>query len=157
MLKKSLIAIAVLAIALPAIAGEIKVHTPWPVAFVKQEITVIDVIMDVGFFIHVKDQDPIEVHQDPTADNPFRTYVGCRTTDVISNFEAKLSGKGKSKSPAGGDWSAKFNGESNLVIPVGTTVVDICVTGKKVNIDKLQGGTKDFKVAEISIRVLPAS
>ena len=72
MLKKSLIAIAVLSISLPAIAGDIKIHTPWPKAYVPQEITKIDVTLDVGFYIHVVDQDPIKVHQDTSAANPYQ-------------------------------------------------------------------------------------
>ncbi|MCH8193008.1 MAG: hypothetical protein IIA65_03190 [Planctomycetes bacterium] len=157
MLKKSLIAIAVLAIALPAVAGDIKVHVPWPKAYVPQAITTIDVILDVGFFIHVKDQDPIQVHQVSTADNPFTTYAGCRTTDVISNFDAKLFGKVKSTSDAGGDWSATFDSSDEMHVHPGTTAVEICVRGVKVKIEKLVGGAKDVKVAELTIWVLPAS
>ena len=157
MLKKSLIAIAVLAIALPAIAGDIKVHVPWPKTYVPQEITTIDVILDVGFFIHIKDQDPIKVHQDTTASNPYQTYKGCKTTDVISNFDAKLFGSVKATSAAGGSWSAKFDGSDETHVHPGTTSVEICVSGSKVKIDKLQGGSKDVKVAELSIMVLPAN
>ena len=157
MLKKSLIAIAVLAIALPAIAGDIKIHVPWPKVYVAQAITTIDVTLDVGFFIHIKDQKAIKVHQDTSASNPFQTYSGCKTTDVISNFDAKIFGKVASASAAGGTWKAKFDGNDEMHVHPGTTAVEICVSGTKVKIDKLQGGSKDVKVAELTIWVLPTS
>ena len=157
MLKKSLIAIVVLAMALPAIAGQIKVHSPWPVTFVPQEITVIDVILDVGFFIHIKDQKPIKVSQVSNASNPFETYAGCKTTDIIANFSAKVWGKVKGLDPSKGDWSATFDGNSEVLVGAGTTNVEICVMGEKVKIEKLQGGSSDVKVADLTILVVPAS
>jgi hypothetical protein len=164
MLKKSLIAIAVLAIALPVVAGDLKVHDPWPTSYVKQKITTIDVILDVGYYIHVKDQKPIEIYQDTGASDPYKTYKGCKTTDVVSNFEAKLSGSFNKTSAAGGDWSAKFNGSSTGTIPAGVTPVEICVSVTKINIENLVGdsaaglaGTKNLKVAELAIMVVPAN
>ena len=158
MLKKSLIAIALLAIALPAVAGDLKVHTPWPTQYVAQEITTIDVVMDVGYYIHVKDQKSIKVHQNTAASDPYKTYRGCKTTDVISNFDAKISGKVNGTSDAGGDWKALFDGASSVTVAPGTTNIEICVEGKKVNIEKLKGqaGTEQ-KVAELHIMVVPAS
>ena len=157
MLKKSLIAMVVLAAALPAIAGDIKIHIPWPKVYVPQEITKIDVTLDVGFYIHVKDQKPIKVHQDTSASNPYQTYKGCKTTEVVSNFEARVFGKVASTSPAGGSWSATFDGHENAHVHTGSNNLDICVMGSKVKIDKLQGGAKDVKVAELTIMVLPES
>jgi len=166
MLKKSLIAIAVLAIALPAMAGDLKVHDPWPTSYVKQKICSLDVIMDIGYYIHVKDQKPIEISQVTSADNPYETYSGCKTTDVISNFAAKLSTDFSNKSAAGGDWSGTFNGSNNKVIPAGTTSVEICVTGKKVKLENLienvedevvgLAGKKNYKVCQLNIMVIPA-
>jgi hypothetical protein len=165
MLKKSLIAIAVLAIALPAVAGDLKVHDPWPTSYVKQTITTIDVILDVGYYIHVKDQKPIEIWQESSAADPYKTYSGCKTTDVVSNFEAKLSGSFNKTSKAGGDWSAKFNGDSTHTLAAGVHPVEICVRVVKFNIENLfetgdpagLGGTKNYKVAELKIQVVPAN
>ena len=58
MFKKSLIAIAMLAMAFPAFAGSVKIHDPWPTQYVPQEITTIDVTLDVGFFIHIIRREP---------------------------------------------------------------------------------------------------
>ena len=158
MIKKSLIAIVVLAMALPAFAGQIKVHTPWPVKYVPQEITTIDVTLDVGFFIHIKDQKPIKVHQDTTAgSNAFETYKGCKHTDVITNFDAMIYGEVTATSPAGGSWTATFDGHAETKVSSPSENVEICVMGSKVKINKLQGRSKDVKVADLTILVLPAS
>lgn len=159
MLKKSLIALAVLAIAMPVVAGDLKVHDPWPstIVYAPQNVTTIDVQMDVGYYIHVKDQKPIKVHQNTDAKNPYTTYKGCKKTDVISNFDAIIWGTVAAKSAAKGNWSAKFDGKSKLPISAGKTNVEICVFGSKVNIGALTGlgGKKKYKVAELTIKVLP--
>jgi hypothetical protein len=158
MLKKSLIAIALLAIALPAVAGDLKVHKPWPTKYVPQEITTIDVVMEVGYYIHVKDQKSIKVSQDTSASDPYKTYKGCKNTDIVSNFDAKVSGSVAAASAAGGSWSAKFDGGSSVTIAPGTTNVQICVYGKKVDIGSLGGQAgKEVKVAVLHIMVVPAS
>jgi hypothetical protein len=152
MLKKSLIAIAVLAIAMPALAGSIKIHDPWPTTLVKQEIATIDVQLDVGYYIHIDDQDPITVVQDTAAANPYKTYVGEKTTDVTSNFAAILECEAAAVSAAGGSWSCTL---TPALIPAGTTNVKIDVTGTDVAIENLVGGSKGVKVAEVTIKVLP--
>ena len=154
MLKKSLIAIAVLAIALPAIAGDVKVHD-WPTVYSKVNVTTIQVCLDVGFFIHIKDQDCIKVTQDTSASNPYKTYTGCITSDVESNFDATLTASITSISSAGGKWSVKLDGGSSVSVPAGDSDVEICVTGKKVEIGKLHGGDSDVPVAEVTIKVVP--
>ncbi len=157
MLKKSLIAIAVLAIAMPAFAGAIKIHEPWPTTYQEVTICKIDVQLDVGFYIKIKDQNPIEIYQDGTIGNkdPYTNYSGCKTTDVISNFAAQLSVKAASKgTPAGGSYSATITPN---VVPAGTTPVQICVQGTNVNIGALTGGAKNVKVAEVTVSVMPAA
>jgi hypothetical protein len=159
MLKKSLIAIAVLAIALPAVAGDTKVHKPWPTKTIYswQDITVIDVIMDVGYYIHIVNQDDIEVSQySADGSDPFFTYYGCSDSEVVSNFHATIAGDVVGTSAAGGNWSATFNGVEELEILPGTTNVTICVLGKEVEIQNLElGGEDDVKVAELTVKVVP--
>jgi len=56
MLKRSLVAVAVVALlAMTVQAGEIKTHT-WPCDFKALEITSIPVVMDIGYYIKIKDQ-----------------------------------------------------------------------------------------------------
>jgi len=154
MLKKSLIAIAVLAITMPAVAGQIKIHDPWPTELKKVEVCKIDVLMDVGYWIKVDNQDPFWVSQDSASSDPYHTYKGCKKTDVLSNFNAQLIIDVAAKSAAGGNWSGTA---TPSVVPPGTTNVEICVTGTKVAIEKLTGGTKKVKVAEVTVKVLPAA
>jgi hypothetical protein len=164
MLKKSLIVMAVLAMALPAIAGDLKVHgfdsrTVYTMATVPDKIKV---VLDVGYYLHVLDQNAIEVSQDSSADDPYRTYTGCATRDFLSNFpadvKATIAGSG---SAAGGEWSVTLKapgGSANkqITIPQGTTPVDICVKGKKINLEALTGGDSNVHVADITIHFIKA-
>jgi hypothetical protein len=178
MLKKSLIAIAVLAIALPAVAGDVKIHKDWPTKTIYswQDITTIDVILDVGYYIHIVNQDDIEVSQvSIDGSDPFFTYYGCSESEVVSNFHATITGDVVATSSAGGSWSATFENlthgggavDEAEIIP-GTQQVNICVTGKEVKIQDLfnvdpndpnnvtgLGGEDDVKVAELTVKVVP--
>jgi len=153
MLKKSLFAVAMLAVVMPAFAGQLKVHEPWPSALIPQEVCKIDVVMDVGYYINIVDQKAITVAQDSTSSDPYHTYVGCKKTDVKANFSAQLILSAASYSLAGGSWSATAT--PSVVTPP-LTNVEICVKGTKVNIDQLTGGAKAVKVAEVTVKVLPA-
>ena len=100
MLKKGLIATVLLAIVLPAVAGDVKVHDPWPTMFVPVPVTTIQVCLDLGFYIHIKDQKCIKVVQDTSAADPYKTYTGCVTSAVESNFDATITASIKDTSPA---------------------------------------------------------
>jgi hypothetical protein len=162
MLKKSLVAIAVLAFVMPAFAGDqpIKIHKNWPTQYVWQDFAKFDVVVDVGYYINFKSTDSIKVQQTVLGtENPYYTYYGCRTVKVQSNFNATIKGSVAAKSAAGGNWSATFNGQSQLDIPStggGDVQVEICVLGKNVQIGKLdgQGGQDNVKVAELTVSVL---
>lgn len=164
MVKKSLIVITTLAIALPALAGDLKVHgfnsrTVYDMATVPNKIKV---VLDVGYYLHVLDQNAIKVTQDSSADDPYRTYTGCATRDFLTNFpadvKATIAGSG---SAAGGEWSVTLkapggSAAAQITIPQGTTPVDICVLGKKINLEALAGGHKNVHVADITIHFIKA-
>ncbi|MDH7599339.1 MAG: hypothetical protein QHH07_06855 [Sedimentisphaerales bacterium] len=154
MIKKSLIALAVIAMAMPAFAGKLKIHDPWPTQLVPQEVCKIDVVLDVGFYIEIVDEKPIKVTQDTGSSDPAKTYTGCKKTDVKSNFAAQLIASIAGRSAAGGNWSVTVDPST---VPAGTTNVEICVKGTGVDISKLTGGSKNVKVAEVTIKVLPAA
>jgi hypothetical protein len=155
MLKKSLIAVAVLAMCMPAFAGSLKIHGTWPCAPIAQEMPhKIDVIMDVGYYIELVNQDPIKVDQDSTSNDPYHTYTGCDSRQVKSNFNASLTVSAAATSAAGGSWGATITPST---VNAGTTTVQLCVTGTGVNIDKLVGGAKAVKVAQITVKVLPVA
>jgi hypothetical protein len=164
MLKKSLIVIAMMAIALPAVAGDLKVHgfnsrTVYDMATVPNKIKV---ILDVGYYLHVLDQNAIKVSQDSSADDPYRTYTGCATRDFLTNFPADVKATiASSGSAAGGEWSVTLkapggSAAAQITIPQGTTPVDICVLGKKINLEALTGGDKNVHVADITIHFIKA-
>ncbi len=133
-------------------------------AIVMDEVDVthrIAVIMDVGYYIHILDQNDIKVAQDSSADDPYRTYSGCATREFFVNFPADIRASiAKSAgSVAGGDWSVtlKAPGEAaatQIVIPHGTTPVDICVLGRNINIEALTGGAMSAHVADITIHFI---
>ena len=142
MFQKGLIAITVLAIALPVLAGDYKTHS-WETQYVSQEMGIaINVILDVGYYIHIVNQDDIEVSQFDglmLEESPYTTYWGCNLTDIEANFAVDITGKATPVSPAGGTWSVYFadpiyvdpqdqydNRSSSLSLPAGTSTTLIC-------------------------------
>jgi hypothetical protein len=122
----------------------------------------IKVVLDVGYYLHVLDQNAIKVSQDSSADDPYRTYTGCATRDFLTNFPADVKATiASSGSAAGGEWSVTLkapggSAAAQITIPQGTTPVDICVLGKKLNLEDLTGGDKNVHVADITIHFIKA-
>jgi hypothetical protein len=150
-MKRISIALLLGTCVLPAMAGEIKIHN-WPTTYIPQLVATIDVQMNVGYYIHIIDQKALTVVQDTQANDPYHTYVGCKSSEVETNFPCILSAEATATSPAGGTWVPSINPE---YLPIGTSTIDICVVGYNVKIEELVGGAKNLKVAEISIFVLP--
>jgi hypothetical protein len=154
MLKKSLIAIAVLAIAMPAFAGSLKVHE-WQktCAWVPVDICTIDVLIDVGYYIVIDNQDAIKLTQSEGTNN----YSGTYTSDVHSNFDATLS----VSITASGDVAidtlkAEFqNGTEDIT--AGDDAIEILVTADGVAIEDLTANTSDQKIANMTISVVPTA
>ncbi len=124
----------------------------WPTVYVTEDMTDMDILMDVGYFIVIVDQGPIHVSSDITAPDPYHTYEGCKSTNVESNFWARLYVEAAAVSAAGGYWSATVEPD---YVPPGTTTIQICVVGEDVRIENLFGGAQEVKVAEITMSVLP--
>jgi len=126
--------------------------------FDSKTITSIDVILDPGCFIDLKDVNGIEVNQ-TTIDgsDPFMTYYGCGHVNISTSFAAFITGIARATSPAGGTWSATFNNQTYLRLPVGSTSVAICVLGTQVETHMLvtSHAQQDVPVAEITIQVAP--
>ena len=159
-LIQAVILILVLSITLPVSAGDYKWHKPWPSKsiYAWQDVTIIDVVLDLGYYIHIKNQDDIKVAQaSVNGSNPFFTYFGCALTDVVSNFPATIMGTVKATSVAQGHWSATFNGQSELSLNANVTSVQICVLGENVATHLLIGpeAKENVKVAELTINVIP--
>jgi hypothetical protein len=162
MLKKSLIAIAILAIAMPAFAAETnKFHKPWSstTTYNWQCVTTMNVVMDVGYWIQIDKTGDIKVQQDALLGNAFYSYSGCKSgITVKANFAAVLKATASAKSAAGGSWSGTINDASTYTYDsgmVGTTqTIKVCVSGTNVDISKLSQ-SDNVKVAEVSICVIP--
>jgi len=160
MLKKSLIAIAVLAMVMPVMAAttvDAKFHKPWTsrTVYSYQDVQTINVVMDVGYWIEIKYDGDIKVVQDASLGDPFFSYSGCKEGIAVkTNFAATLKAKVESKSAAGGNWSATIMGASTYDVPKGTSTINVCVAGKEVAIQNLEQAD-NIRVALVTIQVVP--
>lgn len=152
MLKKSLfVAAAVAMLAVSVQAGEIKVHT-WPTVFVKQEIATIPVVMDVGYWVVVKDQSSrkITLTQVDT-----RNFSGCTNITVENNFALTLTSSIGRDGPVGGSFSTDFGpGVSSVDLDPGSNTVQVCAYLNNADM-KNSNPKENVKVANVKIYVVP--
>lgn len=151
MLTRSLIAAVVTALlAVGVQAGEIKTHT-WPVQFVPLEITAIPVVMDIGFYVRIKDQDKLRIKlvQDELDIHKFK---GCTNMVVESNFDLILSASITSTGAVAGDYAVSLDTTS---VHAGSTTVKVCATLTNANLTGQPAGTQDVQVATVKIKVKP--
>lgn len=152
MLKRSLLAVAVVALlAVGVQAGEIKTHD-WPCQFVALEITSIPVVMDIGYYIRIKDQDKLRIKlvQDELDIHKFK---GCTDMVVESNFNAVLSASISKTGAIAGDYAVSIDPST---ANKGSTTVKVCATLTNAVLTGQEAGTKDVQVATVKIKVKPA-
>ncbi len=152
MLKRSILAVAVVALlAVGVQAGEIKTHE-WPCQFVSLEITSIPVVMDIGYYVRIKDQDKLKIKlvQDETDIHKFK---GCVDMVVESNFNLVLSASISKTGAIAGDYSVSLDPSS---ANAGSTTVKVCATLTNAVLTGQPAGTKDVQVATVKIKVKPA-
>jgi hypothetical protein len=156
MLKRSLIAIAVVAmLATVAGAGTIKTHE-WPCQFVPVELMSIPVTLDVGFFVRVPDQNKtIKLNQ---TTGSATTFEGCVDFDIITNFELDLSCTITPNGTVSAEsWSCFFAaGESHVGIGT-TTGITVCARATNLDMTALPAQSANVTVATVKISVIPAS
>ncbi len=151
-MKKTLIAVAVVALlAVGVQAGEIKTHE-WPCQFVALEITSIPVVMDIGYYIRIKDQDKLRIKlvQDEL---DIHKFTGCTDMVVESNFNAVLSASITKTGAIAGDYAVSIDPSA---ANKGSTTVAVCATLTNANLTGQDAGTKDVQVATVKIKVKPA-
>ncbi len=151
-MKKVLMSWAVVALlAVGVQAGEIKTHD-WPCQFVALEITSIPVVMDIGYYIRIKDQDKLKIKlvQDELDIHKFK---GCTDMVVESNFNAVLSASISKTGAIAGDYAVSL---STSAANKGSTTVTVCATLTNANLTGQDAGTKDVQVATVKIKVKPA-
>ncbi len=153
-MKKVLFAVAAVAVlAVAAQAGEIKYHE-WPTALVPQEITTIPVVMDVGYWVKIKDQGDLKI---TLGQQSIHTYSGCtnmvvetNTCLTFSSSISKMTKDGNAVVP--GDYSSSVS-PADLDSPGGT--VSVCAKMENADLSKVAGGTKGVHVANVTIKVVP--
>jgi len=151
MLKKSLFVVAALALlAATAQAGEIKTHS-WPTSYVPQEVTDIPVVMDIGYWVSIKDQDDLEIKLQQKS---IHVYEGCTNMTVECNFNLKLSCSISSTGVLIGDSSFGCSvSPSDIDAPGGTT--QVCASVSKANLTQTTGGQTNVHVATVTVKVVP--
>ena len=152
MLKRSLVTVTVAALLATSVqAGEIKTHT-WPVQFIPLEITTIPVVMDIGFYIRIKDQDRLRIKlvQDELDIHKFK---GCVDMAIESNFNLELSASISKTGAIAGDYSCSLTPST---AQAGSTTVQVCATLKNAVLTGQLAGTKDVQVATVKIKVRPS-
>jgi hypothetical protein len=151
MLKRSLIAVvAVAVLATVAQAGYIKTHD-WPTTYVPQELTSIPVLVDVGYYVRVMQQDrTIKMHQLTGAPTNFSGSV---VINVRTNFNLTLIAAINPK----GNITASSWGVSLLPENVDagtTTAVTVTATANGLAIENVPANT-EVEVATVKISVVP--
>jgi hypothetical protein len=160
MLKKALFVVAVVAIlGAVAQAGEVKKEGGWPYTPVYTQVEIPDLMipvkMDIGYWVHIKDQDSLRDNGIKMTQDSIHTYSGCRTVNVECNFKVKLIPS--IAAPAGttaiGKFSASFT--PAIIEPSGGST-QLCATLTEANLKQYTGGTNGVVVAYIKIFVVPA-
>ncbi len=154
MTKKELFTVAVVILmAVVAQAGEIKYHE-WPTAPVPQEITTIPVVMDIGYWIRIKDQGDLIIK---LKQQSIHTYYGCTNAVVETNacltFSCSIASVVKDGSAVvPGTYSCSVD-PANIDPPGGT--LTICARLAEADLSRVAGGTKNVHVANVTLRVAP--
>ena len=135
-------------LAMTAQAGEIKLHD-WPTQYVPVEITDIPVVMDVGYWVSIKDQDKLKIKLNQIS---IHKYEGCTDMKVECNFSIKLSASISKTGAIDGDYGVSLS-PSEFDNPGGTSTV--CATLNNAKLGGTPGGTKNVQVATVTIKVVP--
>jgi hypothetical protein len=150
-MKKALFAVAAVALlAVVAQAGEIKIHQ-WPCTLTPVEITTIPVVMDVGYWVQIPDQDKLKI---TLAQVSIHVYEGCTNMTVKSNV-ATLSTSITKTGDVPGDYSSWIDGSAS--IPMGTSSVKVCAKVVNADLSGVPGGTTGKQVATVTIKVVPTT
>jgi hypothetical protein len=151
-MKKALFAVAAVALlAVAAQAGEIKLHQ-WPCTLTPVEITTIPVVMDVGYWVKIVDQDKLKITLGQVS---IHEYSGCTNMTVKTNVAITLSTTIASTGDVPGTYSSWIDGSAN--IPMGTSTVKVCAKVKDADLSGVPGGTTGKQVASVTILVVPTT
>ena len=149
MLKKSLFAVALVALLAATVpAGEIKTHA-WPTTFVPMELAEIPVLMDVGYWVYIKDQQDLKIK---LQQQTIHTYEGCTDVAIQCNFSLRTSCSISANGAVPGKYSCSIlNGDVSQ--PGGT--ITVCAKLEEADLSTTPGASKDVQVATVTLKVAP--
>jgi len=128
-------------------AGEVKCRV-WPVGYVPQEIVDIPVVMDVGYWVHIVNQDDVIKLQQVS----IRQYQGCVDLEVRCNFNLTMSCSIAATGAIDGQYSCSLQG-ADVDVPGGMATV--CAQLDNPDLAGRPGGSTNIHVATVTIRVAP--
>jgi len=162
MLKKSIIGLLLLAIAMPAFAGgdvEKKVEmNSWPVVYKYLPICQdIKVVMNVGYYVKIEKCKELKLKLEQKS---IEEYEGCKDFNIKANFDLELGAEMHPNSAglsiaSAGNWSAWITGSNFLQASTSYKKQTVCVKVKKaviINADP----NKELDVGRVWIYVRPA-
>ncbi len=148
-MKRSFFLVAAVALlATTAQAGEIKIHD-WPCEFIFQELSTIPVVMDVGYWVRIKDQNKLKIK---LQQKDIHTYEGCTDMKVECNLNITLSCSISATGAVPGNYSCNLD-PADVDTPGGT--VTVCAKLRNADLSKTPGGSKNVHVATVTIKVMP--
>lgn len=161
MLKKSIIGLLLLVIAMPAFAGddvEKKVEVnAWPVVYkFLPACTTVKVIMNLGYYVKIEKCKKLKIK---LKQKSIEDYEGCTDFKIMSNFDLEL-GAAVNVTAAGlqiadaGNWSAFIDGDNFVNATTSFVKRTICVKVKKAKIINASPD-KELHVANASILIRP--
>jgi hypothetical protein len=169
MVKKSLIAIALMGfLATTVMAGDLaqnpwKFDDEWPstvvITYEAFEICQIPVYMDVGMYVEMKDCDKKEIVlvQVPCQDigqSSFPCYHDCVDVELRANFDVQLGLELYKIGSVIDQWKAYFSGADTITGDGNYHTVTICVDAWSANIYSVTPGDKVL-VGEVAVTVKP--
>jgi len=150
-MKKALFAVAAVALlAVAAQAGEIKIHD-WPCTLTPQIITQIPVVMDVGYWVQIPDQDKLKI---TLLQVSIHEYSGCTTMTVKTNATITVSATIAGTGAVPGDYSAWIDGTAT--VPMGSSSVKVCAKLLKADLSA-HAPQSGLQVATVTIWVVPSA
>jgi hypothetical protein len=148
MLRGRLLVIASVVLLTTAVqGGEVKFHL-WPTQFVPLEVASFPVVMDVGFWMEIVNQNDVIKLQQIT----IHRYQGCIDLKVRCNFKLFLSSTITPTGAVAGTYTANIQ-NATIFPPYG--VAKLCVTLDNANLVGQPGGSKNVHVATVTIKVVP--
>jgi len=164
MLKKSIIGLILLALAMPAFAGDTIDYKwergTWPVVFkFMPSCDRVKVVMNVGYFVSIKDCKKLKIK---LGQDSISQYSGCVDFEIKCNFDLEL-GAGIKPTEAGldiqsdtGKWSAWIDGNNFVDATTSWVKRKVCAKVKDASIVNADPN-KELHVATVTIYVRPTA